>query len=82
MLLSLGDLCLSLGVGRSHLLPKDTVILAEGMQKKNQRLVLFADFKAFRKAVGIIHLFLIYFCVFIWSQVQKGEAIPCQVPQW
>lgn len=53
-----------------------------GDAKKNQRLVLFADFKAFCKAVGIIHLFLIYFCVFIWSQVQKGEAIPCQVPQW
>lgn len=75
MLLSLEDLCLSLGVDRSHLLPKDTVTQAEGMQ------ILFADFKAFHKAVGIISLVLVYFCAFIWSQVQKGEAIPCQVLQ-
>lgn len=61
MLLSLGDLCLSLGVGRSHQLLQGAVTLAEGIKKKKKKLVLFADFKAFHKAVGIISLFLIYF---------------------
>lgn len=72
MLLSLEDLCLSLGVDRSHLLPKDTVTQAEGMQ------ILFADFKAFHKAVGIISLiFSLFLCVYlVTGSERRGHSLP------
>lgn len=53
-----------------------SVTLAEGMQK--QRLVLFADFKAFHKAVAIISLFLIYFlCAYlVTGSERRSHSLP------